>query len=93
MKSTSILSAGSRRQIGTDRLRVYRTELDDRVTPAACAPARSDYDSGLIQGEVGRVEEVDLTRLRLDWIEPEPGERFRRENFRPSASARRWLSL
>ena len=51
------------------------TELDDGVAAAPLNPASANGETGLVQHQVGRVEEEDLPDLRLERVEPEGGDR------------------
>ncbi len=61
--------------LGVDRRRIDRPQLDHRVGTSALEAPRPDDQAGAVQGQVGRVEEVDLPRLRFDRVEPEARDR------------------
>ena len=69
MKRRGLAQLG--RQLGRDD----RAQLDDRVAAAALDPAGPHDDAGLVEGEVRRVEEEHLARLRLDRVERQARDR------------------
>ena len=52
-----------------------RPELDDGVVSLALHPAGADDDPSLVEGEIGGVEEEDLTDLGLERVEVQRGDR------------------
>ena len=62
-------------QAGRQLVRDDGAQLDHRVVRLALRPPGADHDARLVQREIGGVEEEDLAELRLERVQPEPGDR------------------
>ena len=56
-------------KLRVDGGRIHRAQLDDRIAVPALDTPRPDDHAGPVQGQIGRIEEECLPRLRLDRVE------------------------
>ena len=65
-----------------------RSQLDDRIAVLTLTPPGPDHDAGVVQRQLGRVEEEDLPHLRVERIDAQ-----RRAGAGPGGLGQRELQL